>query len=426
VTDPAPARIRPARPDDLPKLCELEQTAGAPFRELGMDFVADDETWTVAELEPYQRDGRAWVIDDAAGEPVAYLLADVVDGNGHVEQVSVHPAHARQGLGRLLLETLDAWAREHRLPALTLTSYAEVPWNGPYYQRLGFRVLDDACLTPGLRRLREHEATRGLDRRRRVAMWRAVGRTMTDRELYDRGAATLLASWQAYAHGSTGAALRRGPGVATAVFPNGPEREIYNNALLDRDLDPTRRTAAIETMESIYRSADVSRYAAWVHESDEAMRTALTDRDYALDDSTRAMAMDLDRLPPAGSAVMVELGPPDWHEHLRIIGVAPALLSGADRRAFHVLVARLGGESAATALAFDHDGDCGIFNVTTLEAARRRGLGTALTARQLRAAAERGCSTASLQSSPIAERLYAAVGFRDLGRILEYVPGRAA
>ena len=73
-------------------------------------------------------------------------------------------------------------------------------------------------------------------------------------------------------------------------------------------------------------------------------------------------------------------------------------------------------------MAFDHDGDCGVFNVGTLEAARRRGLGTALTERLLRDAAERGCSTASLQSTAMAERLYAGVGFRDLGQILEYVP----
>jgi GNAT superfamily N-acetyltransferase len=175
MTEPATARVRAARPDDLPKLCELERVAGAPFRELGMDFVADDETWEIAELEPYQRDGRAWIVDDGHGEPIAYLLADTVDGNGHVEQVSVHPDHARQGLGRLLLETADAWARERGLPALTLTSYAEVPWNGPYYQRLGFRILDDAQLTPGLRELRACEAAHGLDRRPRIAMRRAVG-----------------------------------------------------------------------------------------------------------------------------------------------------------------------------------------------------------------------------------------------------------
>jgi hypothetical protein len=38
-------------------------------------------------------------------------------------------------------------------------------------------------------------------------------------------------------------------------------------------------------------------------------------------------------------------------------------------------------------------------------------------------AAARGCRTASLQSTAMAERVYAAVGFHDLGRILEYVPG---
>src|SRR3712207_8269480 len=46
-------------------------------------------------------------------------------------------------------------------------------------------------------------------------------------------------------------------------------------------------------------------------------------------------------------------------------------------------VARLDGRNVATALAYDHAGDCGIYNVVTLPEARRRGLGTALTALQL-------------------------------------------
>lgn len=167
------ADVRRARRDDLPALCDLERAAGEPFRALDMAFVADDETWTVAELEPYERDGRAWVIDDAeGGTPIAYLLADVVDGAGHVEQVSVHPGHARRGLGRLLLETAAGWARERGLSALTLTSFADVPWNAPYYARLGFRVLPEAELTPGLRALRAREAAHGLDRWPRVAMRR--------------------------------------------------------------------------------------------------------------------------------------------------------------------------------------------------------------------------------------------------------------
>ena len=79
------------------------------------------------------------------------------------------------------------------------------------------------------------------------------------------------------------------------------------------------------------------------------------------------------------------------------------------------------GEIVAAALAFDFGGDCGIYNVGTVEKARRRGLGTALTALRVHDAAARGCRTASLQSTEMAERVYAAVGFRDLGRILEYV-----
>ena len=80
------------------------------------------------------------------------------------------------------------------------------------------------------------------------------------------------------------------------------------------------------------------------------------------------------------------------------------------------------GENVATGMAFDLDGDCGIYNVGTLEHARRRGLGTALTALLLHDALARGCQTASLQSTDIAEGVYAAVGFRDLGQIFEYVP----
>ncbi len=85
-------------------------------------------------------------------------------------------------------------------------------------------------------------------------------------------------------------------------------------------------------------------------------------------------------------------------------------------------MARLDGRDVGTALAYDHDGDCGIYNVVTVPEARGRGIGAALTALQLHHARERGCATASLQSTGIAERVCASVGFRDLGRCFEYVP----
>jgi hypothetical protein len=121
------------------------------------------------------------------------------------------------------------------------------------------------------------------------------------------------------------------------------------------------RGAAIDAMETTYAEAGVGGFAAWVHERDPALRAQLERRGYMIDTSTRAMGMALDelRLPRPE----LELGPPDWSEYL----------------------------------------------------------GTALTAPLAHDARTRGCATASLQSTAMAEGVYAAVGFRDLGRFFEYV-----
>ncbi len=243
---------------------------------------------------------------------------------------------------------------------------------------------------------------------------------LTDADLYLRGAETLLAAWEEYARGASDAAVQRYAGVATAVFPNEPERGVYNNAVLERDLEATARADALNTMEAAYAGAGVTRFAAWVHESDPAMRGDLERRGYTLDTSTRAMGMALEDIRMARPELY--LGALEWSEYLRIFGLPPGLLAGANHAAFHLLVARVDGEEVATAMAVDFDRDCGIYNVGTLQGARRRGLGTALTALHVHDALARGCQTASLQSTEMAEGVYAAVGFRDLGRFLEYVP----
>jgi ribosomal protein S18 acetylase RimI-like enzyme len=239
-------------------------------------------------------------------------------------------------------------------------------------------------------------------------------------ELYRRGVATLVAAWEECAQGAAGAAVLRYSEVAVAVFPHGPERAVYNNALLAHGLTAGERSRALRAMEAAYAEAGVSRFAAWTHESDTGMRSDLERRGYRLEVATRAMGMELgDVLLPRPA---IELAATDWSEHLRIVGVPPDFLSSANPDAFNVLIGRIDGENVATAGAFDHEGDTGIYDVGTLEHARRRGLATALVTLQVHDARDRGSDTASLQSTPMAERMYEAVGFRDLGRILEYMP----
>ncbi|MFJ3219049.1 GNAT family N-acetyltransferase [Kitasatospora sp. NPDC086801] len=187
-------RIRAAMRDELPLLCELERAAGAPFAAIGMPEIADDEPPSPHELAHYLDAGVALVavsdetdlphgtdLPDAADLPqqpgpgpiAGYLLAEPVDGALHIEQVSIHPDHARRGIGRALIEHLAAGTDA---PALTLTTFADVPWNAPYYARCGFRPLADHELTPGLREIRRKEAEHGLDRWPRLCMRRDLAR----------------------------------------------------------------------------------------------------------------------------------------------------------------------------------------------------------------------------------------------------------
>jgi GNAT superfamily N-acetyltransferase len=155
-------------------LIEIERAAGAAFRSLGMDLVADDDPGSPEELAPYAEDRRAFVVVDATDRPLGYLLVDAVDGAAHVEQVSVDPEYAGRKLGRALIERAGMWARDRGLGALTLTTYVEVPWNGPYYERLGFRYLTADEETQGLRAIRDHERRSGLDAWPRACMRRPL------------------------------------------------------------------------------------------------------------------------------------------------------------------------------------------------------------------------------------------------------------
>ncbi|WP_431034801.1 GNAT family N-acetyltransferase [Streptomyces sp. P6-2-1] len=166
--------IRPATEADLPLLQDIEVAAGEPFRALGMPEIADDAPPSLPDLARHQQAGLAWVSTTPKGTLAAYLLASRIDAGLHLDQVSVHPAHARRGLGRHLIDHAAAQARTERLPALTLTTFTEVPWNAPYYTRLGFAPVPDPQLTPDLRQIRAREAAAGLNRRPRVAMRREL------------------------------------------------------------------------------------------------------------------------------------------------------------------------------------------------------------------------------------------------------------
>jgi GNAT superfamily N-acetyltransferase len=162
--------IRPLRVDDTVAAQAIERRAGARFRDVGLAAVADDDPFGDEELAAYAAAGRGWAATDERDRPVGYVVVDIVDGNAHVEQISVDPDHQSQGLGRGLLDEVQAWARRQGMNSLTLTTFRDVEWNAPLYEHLGFVVMNQGEIGPELAALVRDEAHHGLDPSIRVCM----------------------------------------------------------------------------------------------------------------------------------------------------------------------------------------------------------------------------------------------------------------
>ena len=167
--------IRPATIDDLPEIQAIEVAAGERFREINDPLIArcaDDPPYGTAGLENASIEQRAWVAVDEIGSIIGFTVAWVVDGEGHLDQLAVAPAHGRRGVGRALVETVFAWTVAQELSSITLTTFRDVPWNCPYYEKLGFVVV--STLTPALQALVDEQATWGLEPSLRVVMRRSL------------------------------------------------------------------------------------------------------------------------------------------------------------------------------------------------------------------------------------------------------------
>jgi GNAT superfamily N-acetyltransferase len=157
---PVEVTIRPAEAADLDLLPEIDHRAEALFTVVGM---------TLPDTDLPHDDALAVFV--AGRPPVGFVELDEVDGLAYVREIAVLPSTMRRGIGSGLMERAAQWARDRGLPAVVLTTYAEVPWNGPWYAARGFVEL--AGISPGLQAIRAREIAAGLDEPgRRIVMRR--------------------------------------------------------------------------------------------------------------------------------------------------------------------------------------------------------------------------------------------------------------
>ena len=165
---PALLDVRPAGADDLAGLPELETRADTVFAVAGFPPLPP-----AADVATYAGSAALFV----AGRPAVGLArVEIVDGHAHLEQLAVVPSHMRRGVGTALLDAACDWAAARGHAEITLCTFADVAWNGPFYARHGFVELPPEAWTPGLAALREGEQQHGLDAMgRRIVMRRELG-----------------------------------------------------------------------------------------------------------------------------------------------------------------------------------------------------------------------------------------------------------
>ncbi len=166
--------VKLATLQDVVRLQEIELDAGNRFREVGLASIADGAPPSAELLEGHIDSATAWVASDGDGHAVGYAMASIVDDEAHLDQISVIGAAAGHRVGLRLLDVVLVWARASGMAWITLTTFRNVPWNGPYYERLGFVVLESNEMGLGLDRIRAEESLGGLDVEERVAMRRST------------------------------------------------------------------------------------------------------------------------------------------------------------------------------------------------------------------------------------------------------------
>jgi ribosomal protein S18 acetylase RimI-like enzyme len=173
----APIVVRPATVDDVPGMQAAEVAATERFRGIEDPRIArcaDAPPYSTAGLERASIERRAWVAVDDCGLIIGFAVAWVVDGEGHLDELAVAPAHGRRGVGRALVDEVVAWTVAQELAAITLTTFRDVPWNGPYYAKLGFKEFLHDQSGPDHAQSWQDQADNGLDMSRRLFMSRAV------------------------------------------------------------------------------------------------------------------------------------------------------------------------------------------------------------------------------------------------------------
>ncbi len=166
--------IRFARAEELTLLAQIERSAAILFIDTPYAFLVKAEPLSLDFVQQRFQAGQVWVAVDRDDVVVGFAITREVDRTIYLQEIDVDPKHGRRGIGTALIETISDWAQFHRHDTISLSTFSDLPWNAPFYAKLGFRVLEESELTSGFQQIRQQEMEAGLPISERVIMARQL------------------------------------------------------------------------------------------------------------------------------------------------------------------------------------------------------------------------------------------------------------
>lgn len=164
--------IRPALQREIDAIRDLERASSRRF--LGvMDALAVDDP-TPADVLARRLGADGLLAATIDGELAAFVMFRPLEDNSYIEQIDVDPRFQGRRIGAALIDAVAERAATAGLARLTLSTFRDIPWNAPYYRRLGFLDIPEAALSDALRAVRREHVARGLDEDARLFMQRPV------------------------------------------------------------------------------------------------------------------------------------------------------------------------------------------------------------------------------------------------------------
>jgi N-acetylglutamate synthase-like GNAT family acetyltransferase len=163
--------LRLSRIKDTADLCRISAEARLRYRGFpSLAHIAETPALSPARLEACR---VVVALDSESQKILGFVAMRVLDELLYLDNISVESSASGVGIGATLLSAVIEHAKRLGIRAVSLTTFREPPWNGPWFRKHGFLTMPAACIGEGLKQVMARQRLT-LDATTRETLWRIL------------------------------------------------------------------------------------------------------------------------------------------------------------------------------------------------------------------------------------------------------------